>query len=716
MTAAVSITPTPQGLQLRSGAWRPADGLLLKAPGLTPQQTAVVKDMLRAAGCPLNGSGASVLVLELGLEPPEMVPAARADEYYELDAGAAGVSIRAPAWPGLVHGVATCAQLARQGAQCGGVPGLLVQDWPDLGRRGLFIEGKWGPDRMAPEDWFALVDRMALLKLNTLGIGLYGCWGNCRYEPGPHGRGWPTEFLMVPVPGYPQLRSPKRLRWYSPSDDQWCDESYEPRLYAADFLGDVVRYASGRGVTVVPFVNSLGHNTLIPRLVPEISARSADGHPLGLGYCLSSPATRSFIQDFYTSIVTRYFGGRVPLFHIQMDEVWADSPDPDDPQRRVEPWCQCEHCRASQPEALLQDYVIWLVQMLTDSGVDQVVMWNDQLTRHMDALDQSFVGELRQRGLDDKLILHWWWYSNDELDEHTRVAIGRELGLAGWVAPMTCYFNWQMYSPRLANIELMLRMAHDEGGEGAVSYSVHDPGWTDHEALLAAYAWNPAAMLPWEAQLDHWARGRLGPLADRYLEAVANLREAAAQPLLSRCYQYAYSYIRPNLPFPRSYPGEALEALAGVPDAAAQLRSAGERAAVAESILTTMAATADKDDAAMLRSLQGEAARIRGLTAVFAFLLELHQRSGAPSAADLESCRGVHGVLLDAMGRVESCKPGWVVPATLQAMSALLAFLEQLAEQLAMGCGSTDGLEQAKRRPLSWTLDKPYCGEVEDGG
>jgi len=463
-----------------------------------------VEEILSAAGVHLKEDAKTTVEVRVGdMDAPGISEDVR-DESYELEVQDRRVSIRAAAPRGALWGLHTLVDIYRAAARKAEIPALAIRDWPGLAHRGIFVENKWGPDRMARGDWFLVVDRLAALKMNALGIGLYGCWGNCRYED------WPTEFLMVPVPGHPELKTEKRLRWYSPGKGRWISETYLPRIFEEDFLGEVVAYGRDRGVTVIPFVNSLGHNTMIPRLVPEIAAKDADGTPRGVGYCLSSPRTRAFIEGFYGSVAERYFPGGAEFFHIQMDEVWPDHPDPHDPHRRVNPWCQCPECSARKQEENLQDYVLWLVEMLTRKGVGKVVMWNDQLTRHMDALDESFVDRLKDAGLGDRLILHWWWYSNEELNEKTRVAIGKKLGLPGWVGPMTCYFNWQMYSPRLKNIELMLTMAHDEGGEGAVSYSVHDPGWADHEMLLAGYAWNFEAAGKWEEQVEKWAPGRFG--------------------------------------------------------------------------------------------------------------------------------------------------------------------------------------------------------------
>ncbi|MEW6755089.1 MAG: glycoside hydrolase family 20 zincin-like fold domain-containing protein, partial [Candidatus Latescibacterota bacterium] len=663
------LVPQPQQVTLETGRVDLRQPLALRA---APELVEVAAQVLRQAGARVADGAAWSVEVDAA---PDGSLSAHGPEAYELQVGADGARIRGASEAGCLWGVHTLAELCRQALAGRPLPALRVRDWPDLPHRGIFVESKWGPDRMGRDDWFLVVDRLARLKMNRLGIGLYGCWGSCRFEPGPAGSGWPTEFLMVPVPAHPELRSPKRLRWFSPAAGRWRDETYLPRLFAEDCLGDVVSYARRRGVTVIPFVNSLGHNTLIPRLLPEVAARDEDGRPRGIGYCLTSPQTRSFIAGFYGGIVERYFGGTADFFHIQLDEVWPDNPDPQDPLRREDPWCRCPQCRRRRPEDNLQDYIVWLVEMLVRCGVQRVVMWNDQLTRHMDALDARLVGELRERGLLDRLVLHWWWYSNEALNDRTRVALGRQVGIPGWVAPMTCYFNWQQYSPRLDNIDLMLGMAHQEGAEGAVAYAVHDPGWADHEMLLASHAWHPGAVASARDQVAHWARARLGEQAPRYLEAVALLRRAASCPALGRCYHYTYTYVREGKPFPRPYPLEALQELAKLEGAGAQLGRAAREAAAAGEALGALAAAAEVpgalagpgaaegassvvlegEDRAMLLSLQAEAARIEGLAQAFAFLLPVwqeaaagHSDQGAPTA-----CARARAALLQARTTVE---------------------------------------------------------------
>ncbi len=101
--------------------------------------------------------------------------------------------------------------------------------------------------------------------------------------------------------------------------------------------------------------------------------------------------------------------------------------------------------------------------MLREAGVETVVLWNDQMTRHMDLIDQ-FVERIRREGLEEHVVVEFWCYAPDKLDEsvHPRLADG----LRTWVMPMGCYYNWSWYRSNLDNIALMATMGEQEGAEG----------------------------------------------------------------------------------------------------------------------------------------------------------------------------------------------------------------------------------------------------------
>jgi hypothetical protein len=254
---------------------------------------------------------------------------------------------------------------------------------------------------------------------------------------------------------------------------------------------------------------------------------------------------------------------------------------------------------------------------------------------------------------------------------------------------MTCYYNWERYRTTFQNIELMLKMCHDEGGEGTVSYAVHDPAWTDHEMLMASYAWNQDAVSDREDQRRLWAESRFGASADRFLDGLAALQKAALGfPALDPCWFYPYSYSRANSPWPRRYPEEALEKLADLEDVnvASQLISAADTANRAigdfSDLIDTEGLT--RDDRAGASSLMGEAARVEGLARAFTYLFRTWSavQEGEVDPSSAETAAAVREDLIRAMGKLEDGKPDYVVPASLQALSVLLAFLDQLSAQL----------------------------------
>jgi hypothetical protein len=665
------LVPEPREVTLLGGDSELSQDVRLVTSNVLPMQRKAMRGILTSAGIRVVANKKKYVIEAKVLEPEEFdladVPEEVRDEYYELEIQGSLVFIRSPGQLGVLWATQTLAVVFRQVALELPVPNCLVRDWPSMQDRGIFIECKWGPDRMDVLDWSLVIDRMAAMKMNRLGVGLYGCWGNCRFE------GTPTEFLMVPVPEHEELKSEKHLRWYSPDDEEWKEETYLPRMFEDDFLGEVVRYGAEKGVSVIPFVNSLGHNTLIPRLMPEISAKNADGTPTWVGYSIANPKTREFIEAFYGSIIERYYPDGIDFFHIQMDEVWPDYPDPDDPNKVASPWCEAPESKAKSNEENLQDYILWLVKMLTDKGVGKVVMWNDQLTRHMDVLNGDFVATLEEAGLKDRLILHWWWYNNAALNDQTHVSIGRELGLDGWVAPMTCYFNWSRYDYRRPNIEKMLAMGREEGALGAISYSVHDPAFADHEALLANYAWTGRQKSHEEFEQSY--AERFGDGKDTFLAAMEALLAAHEAPL-GPCYHYAYTYTNKDVTFPREYPGEALDKLSAMDgDPAEQLRAGAAKAAEAAKAFAELGEVEEtpEHDRSCARSLYAHAARAQGLATAFAMLLD--QRAGKADEAAVKDARGV---LLEAMAVVEQNQPDWVAPASLVSLSVLLEAIDNL--------------------------------------
>ncbi len=399
-------------------------------------------------------------------------------EAYAIVAKGDGIALLGSDPPGTFYAAQTLRQMVREEQGRVVLEGASITDWPDFRYRGLYIESKWGPDLMGLQDWRDLIDYLAGLKFNSLGIGIYCCW--CvQYE------GKRTEFLMVPFPDHPELQTPKTIQYYSAKDGEWRALSYLPPMFEEDFFGEVVAYAKSRNITVRPHFNGPGHTTLIPTTHPEVAAKSAAGNPEPYGYCLSNPQTYELLFELWDSVIDRYLTPNgVDWFHMGLDEIWVSvGVDEDDPERAVDPWCKCADCRQSSPNELLTEYVIKATQHLASKGMNNITIWNDHLA-HYGLLNDELVAKLEQAGVRDKVILQWWRYDEPVLE------IPSDLGLRAWTTPMPGYYFWLFTQSYTSNIYPHLALGYRAGAEGTDAYCVFDPAYDRNYTCLAEYAWN----------------------------------------------------------------------------------------------------------------------------------------------------------------------------------------------------------------------------------
>ena len=696
------LFPQPKQITILEGDSELSNDIRLVTSNVLPLQRKAIRSILTAAGVKVVANKKRYVVEATVSSPDDFdladVPENCRHDYYELTVSGSEITIRTPCQEGMVWASQTLAGLFRRFQRGNHIPNLTLRDWPIMPIRGIFVECKWGPDRMTLTDWCSVIDALGSAHLNTLGIGLYGCWGNCRMEAPDR----PTEFLMVPVPGHDGLASTHHLRWYSPKRQDWREETYRPAMAAEDFLADVVAYGRERGVNVVPYVNSLGHNTLIPRLLPDIAAKDVDGNPTGSGYCLSNPQTRAFLADFYGAIVDRFAPTGCDTFHVQLDEIGTTHPDPDDPHRTAPTWCQCPDCAAKSHEQLLQEHLLWLTQTLVDKGVRKVVAWNDMLTRTLHALDDGFAARLRDLGLDQHLVIDCWNYSNDAIPDTCSPDIPRQHGLAAWTTPMTNYYDWSTFSSNLPNVELSLTLARATGAEGAVSYSVHNPSHLDHEAALGGLAWDPDASSAAELAQE-WATAHFDADADDYLRVLETLRTLAGDNLYAKCLLYPYTYVRDGQPFPTPFPAAALDAIQHTPDAPQRLADVAQQALQADEALVRLLERPDLSilEQDSLRSLRAEANRIAFNARAFAWLTELRLSLQPGHAIRKSSAAAADKLIADLdahLAAIEANAPVWLSHVQLHLLSVTRAFLEQLGAQLHELGG------RKKTSALRWTL------------
>jgi len=368
-----------------------------------------------------------------------------------------------------------------------------IEDWPDYQQRGLYIESYWGTDLMKMKDWQELIDLCSQLKFNLITIGVYNCWA-IRW-----GRKL-EEFYFIPSSSYPKLSTPMEIRYYSAQKDRWINRKYIPIIFKNNLFGRIVEYGRKMGIMVRPHFNSLGHNTLIPRLIPEISAKKRDGTPTGYGFCLSNPVTYKVLFNIFDEICERYlFPNKVFTFHIGLDEVYpVRNLDLDNPYNRIDPWCKCKKCQKLNRKELFLKHLFALAKHLKKKGVKTISVWHDQLKR-MNLINEKFIHLLKSEGLKDVLNIEYWYYGKKVTEDK----IGN-FPMLRWSVPLNGYTFWLHYPDHTKNIHKMLLLGKRKEVIATEAYGIYSPSFHRNYLCLSEFAWN--------------ASGSLKIFKDRYLK------------------------------------------------------------------------------------------------------------------------------------------------------------------------------------------------------
>ena len=398
---------------------------------------------------------------------------------------------------GFACAASTTAQLL-EGWEMPRLPEVEIADWPEFPWRGIYLEVSSGAC-MTLEEWKRLVEWATLLKLNTIVAGLYNCWQR------PKTAVLDAEYFLFPSRKYPQFKTP--VRRYVREQGRWVERVGLPPIYSGDFLGEVVAFGKAHGVSVVPYFSSLGHNTVIPRLIPEISMKDEKCRPIGYGFCTTCPRTYEVLFDLYDEIITRYarpYG--ITTFHAGMDEV-----------RHV---CQCPQCRQAWKgeDNFYVDHLIKIARRLKEQGMTRVLIWHDMLHRS-GLINRHLKSRLAAEGLENLITLCWWYYGAPQQGVlNPNFSFGRAffrpaIGIAAWATPST---GWDTTRPLGASVGMsdhsldrLLRQGRKRGAKGTLSYANHDPMFAQGYVNFAQDSWNQTPPLA-ETQ-QRYAQWLFGP-------------------------------------------------------------------------------------------------------------------------------------------------------------------------------------------------------------
>ncbi len=545
-----------------------------------------------------EGEG-TLIRLELGIAPADMP---NSEQGYRLTAEEGEIVLTGFGNHGILYAAVTlCQMLALEDGEVI-LPALEITDWPDIERRGHQMESRYGTNVMEFEDWKTVIDDLMEKKNNIMSISLYGCW--CvQYD------GLISEYFFTSIPKYPDLKAPVVKKYYSPKQGKWINETITAPIAEKNFFGELCAYARTKGIELYPFFNTYGHNTFIPRLYPEVSAKFADGTPTGNGYCTSNPKTYEMLFDILDYIIDNFLTPNgVTSFDIGMDEIddagGTIGVNPDDLFGCYPAYCECEKCKDIPNYIKFVNHAMEVIKHLKEKGMKNVYICNDMFFRTFDpkrdfyvtpVIDNQrddgdenslidttadnylphFYSELKKNGLEDIVVMNWWKYTDiPQRMSYTTDDI-RSSNLRTMIKPMNGYYHWDLHHPSVKNSYIMAGYANELKCSDYASYSCWDRIFDRANSAQGALAWNYAAagtaedctrafcarVFPTDVDTAVNAYNLLDLCNQEGFRTYEDGEKALdTRTLMERtCAYYINSYIAAGKPYPRNFPGESID-------------------------------------------------------------------------------------------------------------------------------------------------------------
>ena len=351
------------------------------------------------------------------------------------------------------------------------VPEAYIFDFPDFPFRGELMECRWGSEYMTKEDYFKAIDYFVSQKHNRVNINLYCCWGP-QFDEEAAGN------LFIPVPGYPEAKKYHNKKYYSVKERRWVKEdNLLAPMFEQDFLGEVMAYAKRKNMRVLTTINSLGHNRILPKHIPEIASVDVNGKPKIGGFCTTNPKTYEVMFSIYDKIIDKYLAPNgLTEFCIGLDEV-------SDNDR-----CQCPRCRERDPVELQLEYMETMLKHLKEKGMTSTRVSFDML-HSFGKLTPEYRAELDAKGIGDMVDISWWSYTDTpnifrgDPDKVNNI-------FRGTMKPYSGYMNWDITPDSQLNIRGCVKLAKEKGLDRVEPYGMFDPAFDKNFATVADIVWN----------------------------------------------------------------------------------------------------------------------------------------------------------------------------------------------------------------------------------
>ncbi|MFH1021855.1 MAG: beta-N-acetylhexosaminidase [Planctomycetota bacterium] len=367
---ACGIVPKPESVECSGGVFEIKRSTRIRMSSDARDIGVYLQNLLRPATVfPLEiieDSDARPKPDTIGLTLSEASPSL-GDEGYELTASSDAVMIRALKPAGLFYGVQTLRQLLPPEIEmtrpvsgaAWRVPAVRIQDRPRFRWRGLMLDVA---RHLFPVDFIKrYIDVMALHKMNVFHWHL------------TDDQGWRVEIRK-----YPKLVEIGSRRAATPVayNRERSDDKPYAGYYTREKIRDIVAYAAGRFVTVVPEIEMPGHAMAVLAGHPELGCT---GGPYQVRtkwgveedvFCAGNERVYTFLEDVLGEALDLFPG---EFIHIGGDEC---------PKAR---WKQCPKCREAirrhglKDEDELQSHFIRRIGRFLSARGRRMIGWDEIL-------------------------------------------------------------------------------------------------------------------------------------------------------------------------------------------------------------------------------------------------------------------------------------------------------------------------------------------------
>ncbi|MBO7741083.1 MAG: hypothetical protein J6S21_00885, partial [Victivallales bacterium] len=457
---------------------------------------------------------------------------------------------------------------------------------------------------------------------------------------------------------------------------------------------------------IFPCFNILSRGTLLPRLIPAISAKDSKGKATGDGICLSSADSRQALEKIFGAFLDKYYPEGCDFFHLGCADLGGPRlrPGKSTPEST---WCACKKCAGTDHGQLLADFLGHIVPFLVSKGVGKVVLFSDQMLNGEKFLKGALADVLKaQPELASHLVIQWEDLGNEASSKLIAPANADKLGVESWITPVGCQDNFANFVDRRANIDAALQMALKRQN-AIVARSQYDPAYQNHYALIGLRAWEPTDCTEdTVASIQaRWAELQWSAYSDKLINAREKLSEAAANPVYQLIVPAEYfkleavSAKKGGSDILPPYPGTALEKLAKCKNGMKELDKAAEAAETAFSTVSNMMSRVKWNpyQALALQSLFASAKRILINISFFKTLVALKSdiaKNGVTEKHAQTIAKALEA-LQPELKLMEENTPDWLVWITMQQLGCHKLFLEQIMAEIQAGKAADE---------LNWSL------------